>query len=337
MISKIYLFSKSMINQGILRSVAALMACALLTQCASVFPQKGRAGKLKSIGYTPLKLQKIPGDERYSGTFDVNGAPMRFLIDSGANSTDLTERYATEARLKRDPSVSVISRGALGREVKSGLGRGSLRIGPVVAENFAFTIGPDTGKRTATSRYAGQIGLDAMSAAGSLIDIQRGALWVPEKVKLAAFHGRPVSLGIQRGLGLKALKLYPAGRFPHLILEGRVDGDQVTWVVDTGAEVSVMAEESFLKFNLPSEVTNSSMIDAAGDKIPVRAAVLYNVEFPGVNIGQFSLIVAPLADVRRVFKDSNGRPVDGILGMDFLTQSQALLDPGSKVLYVGAP
>ncbi len=326
-----------MIRRRFNRALLGTLACAFLTQCSSIQREPGRAGKLKSIGYIPLKLQKVSGDSRYSGTFGVNGLDMRFLIDSGANSTDVSEDYADRANLKRDHSVSVVSRGALGRAVKSGLGRGTLQMGPIYARNFPFTIGPRPQRRTATSRYAGQIGLDAMSAAGSLIDIPRGTMWVPSHQALQKTGGRPSRLGRQAGLGLHALRLYPAGKFPHLILQGRVDGDRMTWVVDTGAEVSVMAESSFRKLNLPSEVTNSRMIDAAGDKVRVRAATLYNVQFPGVLVNRFDLIVAPLADVQKVFKDSQGRSVDGILGMDFLTHSKALLDPGSRILYMGKP
>jgi len=298
---------------------------------------RGREGTLRSIGYVPLKLQKISGDSRFSGKFGVNGTPMRFLIDSGANSTDVSESYANQVGLKRDHSVSVISRGALGRAVKSGLGRGTLQMGPVFAHEFPFTIGPDPKLRTATSRYAGQIGLDAMTAAGSLIDIPRGALWVPSQKALLKSRGRPERLGAVKGLGYNALQLYPAGKLPHLILDSNVDGKRITWVVDTGAEVSVMAESSFQKLNLTSEVTNSRMIDAAGDRVAVRAGTLYNVEFPGQHLERFELIVAPLKDVRRVFRDAEGRPVDGILGMDFLTFSKALLDPASRILYMGAP
>ncbi|MDA7864123.1 dihydropteroate synthase [Akkermansiaceae bacterium] len=42
-------------------------------------------------------------------------------------------------------------------------------------------------------------------------------------------------------------------------------------------------------------------------------------------------------EVRQYFRDPTGRPVDGILGMDFLTNGRALLDSGSRILYMGKP
>ena len=262
---------------------------------------------------------------------------MRLLIDSGANSTDISQDYAVQAALRPNTNFSVVSRGALGRPVRSKLGNGSLQIGSVVAEDFLFTIGPPITRRTATSRYAGQMGLDAMVASSTLVDIPRGRLWVPGDRRLAASGGRPRALGTQRGLGRDIVRLYPAGKFPHLLVDSLVGGRKMTWVVDTGAEVSVVAQAAFKNTGLPSIATASRMIDAAGDRVTVRAATLYNVQMGRTRTRRFDLIVAPLQSVREVFKDSTGRPVDGILGMDFLTQAQALLDPSSKLLYLGIP
>ena len=64
---------------------------------------------------------------------------------------------------------------------------------------------------------------------------------------------------------------------------------------------------------------------------------MQNLRFGDVNVRTFDIAIAPLSEVKRFFKDPTGRPVDGILGMDFLTNGQALLDSGSKILYMGQP
>jgi predicted aspartyl protease len=133
------------------------------------------------------------------------------------------------------------------------------------------------------------------------------------------------------------LGLETAGRLPHLILRGTLAGRPVTWVVDTGAEISVMAAESFDRFELPSRTTNSRMIDASGDRIALRQARLRDVTFGNVRVTVFDIAIAPLGTVRQYFRDSRGRPVDGILGMDFLTTGNALLDTGSSLIYLGNP
>ncbi len=318
--------------------IASFLACLFLTQCSGVSGfGRSRAGTLSKLGYQAVPLQKLRGDARFSGVFNVNGRPMRFLIDSGANSTDVDKGLATSAGLIEDRSVRVITRGALGREVSSGRGYGTLQIGPMRADRFSFTIAPSPDRKTSTSSYAGQIGLDALSATGALVDIPAEKMWVPGPRSHKARTDGSLPLGARTGLGRQILRMGTAGRLPHLILSGALQGVPVSWVVDTGAEVSVMAAESFDRFNLPSRATNSRMIDASGDRIPLRHARLKNLLFGQVNVAVFDVSVAPLGTVRQYFRDSTGRPVDGILGMDFLMNGAALLDSGSGLLYLGQP
>lgn len=318
--------------------IASFLACLFLTQCSGVSGfGRSRAGTLSKLGYQAVPLQKLRGDARFSGVFNVNGRPMRFLIDSGANSTDVDKGLATSAGLIEDRSVRVITRGALGREVSSGRGYGTLQIGPMRADRFSFTIAPSPDRKTSTSSYAGQIGLDALSATGALVDIPAGKMWVPGPRSHKARTDGSLPLGARTGLGRQILRMGTAGRLPHLILSGALQGVPVSWVVDTGAEVSVMAAESFDRFNLPSRATNSRMIDASGDRIPLRHARLKNLLFGQVNVAVFDVSVAPLGTVRQYFRDSTGQPVDGILGMDFLMNGAALLDSGSGLLYLGQP
>ena len=310
----------------------------VLTQCStnqSRSEKDGRSGQLRRLGYEAVPLQKIRGDVRYSGVFKVNGLPLRFLIDSGANSTDVDASLARQARLMEDRSVKIVTRGALGREISSGRGYGTLQIGRMYAENFPFTIAPSTEKRTSTSSYAGQVGLDALSAIGAMVDTPGQQLWVPEGSR-GIVNGR-LNIGPQKGLGNKVMGLETAGRLPHLILRGTLQGRPVTWVVDSGAEISVMTAESFDRFNLPSQITNSRMIDASGDRIALRRAQLRNVSFGKLKVTVFDIAIAPLGMVRQYFRDARGRPVDGILGMDFLSSSYALLDTGSRLIYLGRP
>ncbi len=318
--------------------IASFLACLCLTQCSTVPGfSSSRAATLSKLGYHKLPLQKLSEDSRFSGVFKVNGKPMRFLIDSGANSTDLDKELAASAGVVEDASVRVITRGALGREVSSGRGYGTLEIGGMRADRFPFTIAPSPERKTSTSSYAGQIGLDALAATGALVDIPSGQMWIPDLEPSRPHRMGPLPLGVRSDLGKQIFRLGTTGRLPHLILTGTLQGVPVSWVVDTGAEVSVMAAESFDRFNLQSYATNSRMIDASGDRIPLRHARLQNLIFGQVKVAVFDVSVAPLGTVRKYFRDSTGRPVDGILGMDFLTKGQALLDANSGLIYLGQP
>lgn len=326
-------------------SLLSLLPLVLLAACANkapvnegVGPSSGlREAKLTALGYTPLSLKKIARDSRYSGKFLVNGRPVDLLIDSGANSTDLDSHLAPKLGLRIDDSAKVISRGALGRPVTSSVGLGVLSAGPVSALPFPFMLADETLGITATSRYDGQMGLDALVALGALIDLRTGKMWVPGK---NAQNSRAQSirpLGEITGLGFNTLHMRPAKNLPHLVMESYWNGRLVTWIVDTGAEVSVLSAESARELGLETRASSSRIIDASGDNAPARSATFQNVIFDRLVVTEFQVAVIALPVVRKNFKDRNGRVVDGIIGMDFLENTGALFDAGSRLLYVGDP
>ena len=317
--------------------ILLLAACGNnLSNSSSLGPSSGlREKQLAKLGYTSLPLKKISRDSRYSGEFMVNGQPVDLLIDSGANSTDLDTSLAPKLNLRIDRNARVISRGALGRPVTSSVGLGVLSAGPVSALPFPFMLANESLGATATSRYDGQVGLDALEALGALIDLRNGKMWVPGKnARTAGPRGiRP--LGETNNLGFHVLHLRQAKELPHLILESQWNGRLVTWIVDTGAEVSVLSAESARKLGLRTVESSSRIIDASGDNAVARAGVFNNVIFEQLIVTEFQVAVIPLPVVRKNFTDRNGRVVDGIIGMDFLESSGALFDAGSRLLYVG--
>jgi predicted aspartyl protease len=324
----------------ILRFASPVLAAILLTQCATGPTGRTtspRSYRLAALGYEPLQLKKSTGDSRYSGRFRVNGKEVRFLIDSGANSTDLDYELATSFGIKPEKSLKIVSRGALGRPVSSWVGLGALGAGHVTATPFPFMLAPPTKRHTATSRYDGQMGLDALSGLAALIDLQTGKLWIPGPQAKNARRGDSRAVGRREGLGFDSLRLETAGRLPHLLVRCRCQGKHLTWVVDTGAEVTVMAAETVQRLGIPTTASRSKIIDASGDRASVRTAVLRDVVFGQLVVNEFQVAVTPLKTIRRTFRDRSGRPVDGIIGMDFLEESSALLDTASQVLYVGDP
>lgn len=306
------------------------------TEQSGLGPSSGlREQKLASLGFVSLPLKMLSRDSRYAGKFLVNGKPVELLIDSGANSTDLDTSLAPKLKLHIDESAKVVSRGALGRPVTSRVGLGILSAGPVSALPFPFILAEEDLGTTATSRYDGQVGLDALEALGALIDLRTGQMWVPNKNARNAGPKGIKPLGEVDGLGFNILRLRPAQSLPHLVLESQWNGRLVTWIVDTGAEVSVLSAESARQLRLQTHSSSARIIDASGDDAAARSAVFENMVFDRLKVTEFQVAVIPLPVVRKNFRDRNGRVVDGIIGMDFLKNTGALFDAGSQLLYVG--
>ena len=320
------------------RLILSALAVPLLTQCATrtgLQTNTVRETRLTSLGYEPLRLKRTAGDSRYSGLFTVNSRKVRLLIDSGANSTDLNYDLARACGITPEESVKVVSRGALGRPVTSSVGLGALGAGNVTAAPFPFMLAPPSKGHTATSRYDGQLGIDALNGLASLVDLRMGTLWIPGPQAGNTKRGSITALGRQKGLGIHTLPLEPAGRLPHLLVGCRYKDRRLTWVVDTGAEVTVMAAESAKRLRIPSMASRSKIIDASGDRASVRSALISNLLFGRLLVRKFEVAVTPLGPIRDTFRDRSGRPVDGIIGMDFLKESSALLDTASRLLYLG--
>lgn len=325
-------------------ALLSLLPILFLTACGSrsgthqsgLGPSSGlREEKLASLGFISLPLKMLSRDSRYAGKFLVNGKPVELLIDSGANSTDLDTDLAPKLKLHIDQNSKVVSRGALGRPVTSRVGLGILSAGPVSALPFPFILADESLGATATSRYDGQVGLDALEALGALIDLGTGQMWVPSKGARNAGREGIKPLGEVSGLGFNTLRLRPAKSLPHLVLESQWNGRLVTWIVDTGAEVSVLSAESARQLGLQTHPSSARIIDASGDNAAARSAFFENMVFDRLKVTEFQVAVIPLPVVRKNFSDRNGRIVDGIIGMDFLKNTGALFDAGSQLLYVG--
>ncbi|NIP95144.1 MAG: hypothetical protein GWO24_17530, partial [Akkermansiaceae bacterium] len=83
-----------------------------------------------------------------------------------------------------------------------------------------------------------------LSGLGALVDLQSGELWLPGPRAKNAERGEIRALGRHEGLGFDSLWLQRAGHLPHLLVECRFNRQRLTWVVDTGAEVTVLASET---------------------------------------------------------------------------------------------
>jgi len=321
------------------RSLVLALSILFLTQCRSSYScfSGTRHLTLKRLGYDPVILEQPRGDSRYRGFFKVNDCSLPFLIDSGANRTDLDREIAKQVGVLIDHSSKVTTRGALGRQTQSGIGIGSLEMGPVIAKGFAFIIPSKSNARTAPGPFVGQIGLDALSSAGSVIDLAEGILWVPGARSSRRCGAAFLERDFQRGLGEKFLLLEQAQSSPHLLVQAMYQAQALCFIVDTGAEISVISLETLDRLGVASLPSNLKMIDASGDRAALRYAQLRGVNFGEVMVDHFELSAAPLSVVRQHIRDDFGRPIDGILGMDFLRASEGLLDVELQVLYLGNP
>lgn len=313
-----------------------LPALLFLTSCATRYGAIGnnaRERELGNQGYISLPLNSYSGDTRYWSSVKVAGSEVKLLLDSGANSTDIDKNSADSIGLKQNTDFEVVSRGALGREVKSKLGITTFNYGTQSISPFVIVINESGRKGSSMGRYNGQIGLDALVESATLIDLSNQKIWMPRR-DIPGDNYFP-RLGGNQQLGRESLPLYTANKYGHLILTGTVGGKKSSWIVDTGAEVSVIDNASAKRLGMKIIPTNSRMIDISGDSSRLGFTIASNLRFGNTTFPQAPFAAADLGGVKRSFKLPDGRYIDGILGVDFLKVSKALIDPRSKLIHLG--
>jgi len=291
-----------------------------------------REQTLTSKGYTAFRLNSYSGDTRYWSTLKVAKRPIRMLLDSGANSTDIDQKSANSIGLRQNTDFEVVSKGALGREIKSKLSVTELEYESQKINPFVIVIN-EGHSRGSVGKYDGQVGVDALVESAALIELSKKRIWMP-KNDIRGHNSYPL-LQKDPGLGFDAIPLHHFNKYSHLILKGSYNGKSVNWIVDTGAEVSVIDSGSARKLGLSVQKTGRKMVDISGDTSDLGLAYATGLRFQNTTIARVPLAVADLSNVKKSFKAKDGTIVDGILGVDFLESSQALLDPRSKIIYLG--
>lgn len=314
-----------------------LISALFLVSCAvtpySTTQNNARERALSSYGYSPLKIYSYNDDSRYWSPIKLAHSDLRLLLDSGANSTDVDRGTATRVGVQQKQDYEVISKGALGREIRSKLGVTRFQYGPQVIDPFVVVINEGHSKKTSVGKYNGQIGLDALVESAALIDISNEKVWVPS-TDIPGHHRHPL-LGANNQLGYEGLPLYSSNKYSHLILEGSYQGARTSWIVDTGAEVSVLDRGSARRLGLLVTETNSKMVDVSGDTSKLGFTIPSTLVFGNTRLSSLPLAVANLGNVKNSFKLPDGKSIDGILGVDFLKYSKALIDPRSKIIHLG--
>ncbi len=321
--------------RAILFIIYSLVTLFVLVSCAPF--QYGAAGlretTLAQRGYTSHPLYSYQGDSRYWSEVKMSGSEVKLLLDSGANSTDITQQTAQQIGIQINSKFSVVSRGALGREVRSKTGYTRLDYGAQSIAPFMVVVNEPRAQKTSTGAYDGQIGLNALVEMGALIEVAQKRIWMPTAD--IPNHQQYPLLGMLPQLGRHAMPLYSSGKYSHLVLRNQYKGQVMHWIVDTGAEISLIDRQSAQRAGLVEVKTNSKMVDISGDTSALGFTIMDQMQLNQTTLQTVPLAVANLSMVKKTFKAKDGITIDGIIGVDILMLTEALIDPRSKVIYLG--
>ena len=115
----------------------------------------------------------------------------------------------------------------------------------------------------------------------------------------------------------------------HILLKGKVNGQPLSFVLDTGDQVAIVDLDVAKRLNL--ELTGEARVGGAGASTSTGSMVK-NATFTLDGLDGFSQPVRMAFPLGRVLSPRAGRPFEGIIGEEFIKQFVVEIDYLAKVL-----
>ncbi len=112
----------------------------------------------------------------------------------------------------------------------------------------------------------------------------------------------------------------------HLLCRARINGFNATLLVDTGASNSCIHSELQEQFGLK---TKGDPFDAAGaseGKMKASMTKKCELHLGRHKLGKHAFVLLDLSHVNQTLQSQGAKPIEGILGADFLMKNKIVID-----------
>src|SRR5208337_4662908 len=282
------------------------LACALLVMVLAGCAETGLFDPATMCDYQMRAT--VPLDSTHGRPLvdaEVNGDPVRLIVDTGAETTLLTS--AAAERLGVPATGTTVHSLAIGELV--------LRNLPVVVDSDSENSGPSLGKVA-----DGILGLDVLSHFDVDLDMPNGRITF-YRARMCE-GGRP-----DWTLAYATLDAEVSARL-HLIVPVGLDNQTLSATVDSGSDSTVLADRDMARFGLTAAVLRRDPIIRVRGIAPTLSPIRVH-RFTALTIGDLLFLrpeipVSPLPDFVG----------DMLLGSDVLREHRAWLSWGSGRVYV---
>jgi clan AA aspartic protease (TIGR02281 family) len=123
----------------------------------------------------------------------------------------------------------------------------------------------------------------------------------------------------------------------HAELDGRVNGEVLRLIVDTGASRTVIDKSAAQRLGLALADSQAVAGGVGTADHAIQFAEIDTFEIAGIALGARRVPILDLEHVSRSLIAHGGRAIDGAIGADILTELHAVIDARSHLLYLHAP
>ena len=118
----------------------------------------------------------------------------------------------------------------------------------------------------------------------------------------------------------------------HLVCQSRINGIKAVLLIDTGASTSCIAHAEKETFNIEEKGEPFEASGAGKDKVKAVLGHKCDLILGRHAIGKHAFVLLDMQHINATLIKETAKPIDGILGSDFLKNNRAIIDYRNKTL-----
>ena len=118
----------------------------------------------------------------------------------------------------------------------------------------------------------------------------------------------------------------------HLVCQSSINGVKAVLLIDTGASTSCIALAEKETFNIEEKGEPFEASGAGKDKVKAIMGHQCDLILGRHAMGKHAFVLLDMQHINATLMNENVKPINGILGADFLKKNQAIIDYKNKVL-----
>lgn len=133
--------------------------------------------------------------------------------------------------------------------------------------------------------------------------------------------------------GYKRIK-FKISKTQHLLIKGKINGIEGTFILDTGASNSCVDFEGIERFELSADDSDTKAAGAGGIGMTTQTSIKNTLRLGHWKDKNFGLVIFDMSHVNEALRQYKAKPVHGILGADILMKGKAIIDYYNHCVYL---
>ena len=123
----------------------------------------------------------------------------------------------------------------------------------------------------------------------------------------------------------------------HFELSGKFNGKPARFILDTGASQTVLDKERAQGFDLAYETETQTAGGLGTASFETSISKNNTLEIDKLSLNDITVAALDLSHVNKALISQDAEPVDGVLGADVLSRTNAIINYGLEVVYCEVP